>query len=272
MEVLWVFYGENMPTAKLADLDVYYEIHGNGSPLVLIAGYTCDHTFWDGLVPALAQRFKVIVFDNRGCGRSSDDGNPFSIETMARDAAGLISHLSLLKPIVVGQSMGGAIVQAMLARFADVCGPSVIINSTSVFSQVACRALDGLLALRRSKIDLDLLIDASLPWLFGSRWLSEQVNVRDFKRQLLENPVPQSLADQARQLAAIKSFDATGWQRHGAHPSLVISASEDVLTPPADGRRLAKRLDARFAEIAGGHASPTEQPEHLSRLLLQFLA
>jgi pimeloyl-ACP methyl ester carboxylesterase len=259
-----------MPNAKLGNLDIYYEIHGNGHPLVLIAGYTCDYTFWSGVVPLLSERFQVVVFDNRGSGRTIDEGRAFSIETMADDAAALIGYLSLFKPIVIGQSMGGAIVQAMLLRYAEVCGPCVIMNSTMAFSLTACMALDALLALRKANMDMDLLIDACLPWLFGSQWLSVPANVEAFRKSVIENPFPQSLSDQERQMAAIRQFDATAWNRHLAHRALVISASEDALTTIEEGHSLAQQLGAHFAEVPGGHASPIEQPEHLSRLLLNF--
>jgi pimeloyl-ACP methyl ester carboxylesterase len=190
---------------------------------------------------------------------------------MAADTVALIDHLSLSKPVVIGQSMGGAIVQTMLSQHAEACGPCVIVNSTAVFSSVACMALDSLLALRKADTELDLLIDASLPWLFGSEWLSIPGNVEAFKKAVIENPMPQSLTDQERQMAAIRRFDATASNKPAAHPALVIAASEDVLVPVSEAQRLAKQLGARFANIPGGHASPVEQPELVSRLVLDFL-
>jgi len=82
----------------LDELQIYYEIHGAGEPILLIAGYTCDNTFWNGLVYDLAKRFKVVTFDNRAVGRTKDSGQPFSIETMAMDAVMLIEHLELSRP------------------------------------------------------------------------------------------------------------------------------------------------------------------------------
>jgi 3-oxoadipate enol-lactonase len=135
-----------MAVARINDIDLYYEVHGEGDPLVLVAGYTCDHAFWSGVVPGLAKRFRVVTFDNRAVGRTKDAGHPFSIETMAADTAGLIRQLGLFRPAIVGQSMGGAIAQTMLARFPDVCGRCVIVNSTSSFSPAAIMALESLLA------------------------------------------------------------------------------------------------------------------------------
>ncbi|KXF74659.1 hypothetical protein ATN84_22435 [Paramesorhizobium deserti] len=260
-----------MATARLDNVEIYYEIHGEGRPLVLIAGYTCDHTFWEGVLPHLAKRFRVITFDNRGIGSTADHGEPFSVDTMAADAAGLIRHLGLEKPAVVGQSMGGAIVQTLQARFPEICGPCAILNSSQRFDTVAIKALESLLELRKANVDFDLLIDATLPWLSGSEWLSNGKNIADFKHALLANPAPQSVADQERQLIALKSFDARTWNKPWKHPAMVISATEDRVASVHEGRNLARSLNARFAEVPGGHASPVEQAGKVSELLLAFL-
>src|SRR5271168_2930610 len=119
-----------MEIMKIGDLEMHYEVQGDGQPLVLISGYTCDHTFWDQLAPDLATRFRVVTFDNRGVGRTKDNGQLFSIETMASDTAALIQYLGLPKVTVIGQSMGGVIAQAMLATYPDLCGKCAILNST----------------------------------------------------------------------------------------------------------------------------------------------
>lgn len=66
-----------MATAKFNDIEIYYEIYGKGRPLVLISGYTCDHTFWNGMLDKLSQQFQVLVFDNRAIGKSKDEGKLF---------------------------------------------------------------------------------------------------------------------------------------------------------------------------------------------------
>lgn len=260
-----------MAIMQMDDLELYYEIHGSGLPMVLIAGYTCDHHFWQSFAPAMAEHFQVVMFDNRGVGLSKDEGAPFSIETMARDTATLIDRLGLSRPIVVGQSMGGAIAQTLLTQFPDLCGKCIILNSTSSFSKRTLMALESLLALRRAEVELDLLIDASLAWLSGSDWMSNPENVAAFKAAIRDNPAPQSLLDQERQFHALSTF-ATGVRNKAwAYPSLVISATEDLITTTHEGEWLAKQLGAEFAKIPGGHPSPLEQPELLSHLVLKFL-
>ncbi|MFD1972232.1 alpha/beta fold hydrolase [Trinickia caryophylli] len=172
-----------MPYFTSADIDQYYEVHGQGQPVVLVAGYTCDHTFWSDVCRELQPHRQVVVFDNRAVGLSKDGGRPFSIDTLAGDTAALIRHLGLTKPTVVGQSMGGAIVQTMRARFASSCGPSVIVNSTQLFSPKAQLALRSALALRHAGVDIDLIVDTVLPWVAGSAWLATPATSRHSKRR-----------------------------------------------------------------------------------------
>jgi pimeloyl-ACP methyl ester carboxylesterase len=261
-----------MTTSKIGDLELYYEVHGTGAPVVLIAGYTCDHTFWDAMVPSLAQHFQVVVFDNRAVGRSKDDGRAFSMNTLADDAAGLIRHLGLSRPGLVGQSMGGAIVQTMLARHAEICGQCAIVNSTRSISATTLLALNTLLALRRADVDLDLQVELGLPWFAGKDWLAMPGNIEDYKDALRNHPAPQSLADQERQLHALKTFGAGAGNRPWAYPALVVSSTEDVITTPAEGKALAASLDAAYVEIPGGHLSALEKPVEVAEILAGFFS
>lgn len=259
-----------MSTARIGDLEMHYKIQGAGDPIVLVAGYACDLTFWNAVVPTLAERYTVVAFDNRAVGRTKDDGRAFSIETMAADTAGLIRHLGYTRVGLVGQSMGGAIVQTMMASVPEVCGPCAIVNSTRSFSTTTLLALKTLLALREADADLDLLVDTALPWLAGKAWLASPRNVAGFTAALRDHPAPQSLADQKRQLQALGTFKAAPDAKPWIQPSLVISAAEDIITTPAEGRALAAILGAGYAELAGGHQTAIEEPVSLGEALRDF--
>ncbi|ARP81372.1 hypothetical protein CAL12_11575 [Bordetella genomosp. 8] len=259
-----------MPTHRVGRLEMHYEIHGAGDPIVLIAGYTCDSTFWDAVVPGLASRHQLIVFDNRAVGRTRDDGRPFTVDTMAADTVGLIRHLGLSRPGLVGQSMGGAIVQAMLNAYPDACGACAMVDSTHAFSRTTLLALETLLALRKAGADLGLLVDTALPWFAGKDWLAVPENVVQLKTALARHPAPQSLADQERQLQALRTFHAGARDAPWRYPALVVSATEDVITTPVEGQALAASLGGTYVEVPGGHQTRVEQPARLAALLDSF--
>ena len=92
-------------------VELFYEESGAGEPLLLIAGFACDHTNWCKLVPLLASTSRLITFDNRGVGQSSSPETSYSIRQMAQDTIGLLDAIGLDSVHVAGHSMGGAIAQ-----------------------------------------------------------------------------------------------------------------------------------------------------------------
>ncbi len=96
-------------TVVINNVEIYYEIYGQGEPLLLLHGGFCNGTYWRSIVPALAKKYEVIVMDSRGHGRSTFDDKPITYELMASDVLGLMDHLRLLKASIVGYSDGGII-------------------------------------------------------------------------------------------------------------------------------------------------------------------
>jgi pimeloyl-ACP methyl ester carboxylesterase len=106
-----------MPTLRNGDVDLYYELRGNGRPLLLVAGLASDQAFWYPALDALVARRQVILVDNRGAGRTTPADAPASISDMAGDCAALLRHLALSRVDVAGHSMGGMIAQELALRF-----------------------------------------------------------------------------------------------------------------------------------------------------------
>lgn len=105
-----------MPTVRVDDITMYYEIHGEGEPLVFIAGLATDITLYEGMIRKLARGYRVIAFDNRGVGRTDKPDIPYSIDLMAEDTAGLLAALGIPRAHILGVSMGGRIATALALR------------------------------------------------------------------------------------------------------------------------------------------------------------
>ena len=106
-----------MPTVKVNDIQIYYEIHGEGKPLLLIGGLGLDLSELQSISGWLAQRYQVLVFDNRGAGRTDKPDIPYSIEMMAEDTAELMKALAIERASLLGISMGGKIALALALRY-----------------------------------------------------------------------------------------------------------------------------------------------------------
>ena len=109
-----------MPRAKVNDINIYYDVHGDGFPLVMVMGFLGNADCWDPrMLPVLADKFKVIVFDNRGAGRTDISAKEFSIKLFAEDTVGLMDVLKVPKAHVLGISMGGMIAQELALNYPE---------------------------------------------------------------------------------------------------------------------------------------------------------
>src|SRR6478609_4849234 len=143
-----------MQYADVNGIRIAYGVRGSGPPLVLIMGYRLSSLAWPlDFIEALAERFTVVLFDNRGTGISDKPTSGYEISNMARDVAGLLDHLKIARTHVLGYSMGGAIAQEFIRQFPDrvlglvLCattcgGPRAVYASSSVVHVM--REHDGL--------------------------------------------------------------------------------------------------------------------------------
>jgi len=106
-----------MPKTKTNGIELYYQIHGEGKPLVLISGLGYSLWQWHKMVPFLAEHFQVVIFDNRGAGQSQKPDGPYTAQMLAADTVGLLEALNIEKATIMGHSMGGFIAQAIALDF-----------------------------------------------------------------------------------------------------------------------------------------------------------
>lgn len=105
-----------MPTVQVGDINIYYEIHGKGEPLVMICGASATTESYALLAPIYARQYQVILFDNRGTGKTDAPDIPYTAEMMADDLAGLLDSIGIKSAHIYGQSMGGMIAQEFALR------------------------------------------------------------------------------------------------------------------------------------------------------------
>ena len=121
-----------MPKANLGDVDIYYGAQGEGEPILLAPASWWPSDAWKvSVVPFLSKRFKTIIFDCRGTGRSSKPETGYSVVQFARDCVGLLRHLNISRCHAVGFALGGQIVQAMAIERPDLVATVTIAASGS---------------------------------------------------------------------------------------------------------------------------------------------
>ena len=106
-----------MPKVKVNDINMYYEIHGKGEPLVLLQGMGVEMTSTYNTITEFAKNYNVIALDNRGSGRTDMPDIPYSIDMMAEDTVGLLDKIGVSSAHFLGISMGSRIALVMAAKY-----------------------------------------------------------------------------------------------------------------------------------------------------------
>jgi 3-oxoadipate enol-lactonase len=234
-----------MPTARVKDIDVYYEVHGEGEPLLLIAGLGSGASLFARSIPLFSRGRKVIAFDNRGVGRTDKPDVPYTIEMMADDTAGLLRALEIERADLLGASMGGRIAMDLAIRYPDAVR-GLILVSTSARVTRETRSSFGL---RFGKLTKRITGSG----VFGGS--------------------PQPYRAFLRQLEASSKFDCTGLLPRITAPTLIMRGERDTLAPKDLVEEVRSGIKgSRLVEFKGGHIFFLLENKKFTDAVLEFLA
>lgn len=262
-----------MPAVKVGDINMYYEIHGGGDPLVVIPGITCDiTTCLFRQIPGLANHYQVVAIDNRGSGMSDKPDIPYSMDMMVKDVAGLLDSIGIRKAHICGESLGG-----MIAQNFALCYPEVTASLV-----LACTHSGGKHMVKPDQAVMAAFFDMHgtpeerlrrvLPLIFSQGFMSKRQDVVEhFVSLRLEHPSPAHAF--MRQAEAAMTHDTYDRLPEIGVPTLVTAGTEDKLFPVENSRILASRIHgAESAILEGvGHFMSVEAPEAVNRAIHDFL-
>ncbi len=262
-----------MPTAVVNGVPLFYQTQGAGDPLLLIAGFACDNTIWSLVLPTLAAKCRVIVFDNRGTGRSAAPEGPYTIAQMAADAAGLLDHLGLGQVHVMGHSMGGQVALELALAHPRRLRSLILLASAARCDERGKAIIEGW-------GDLPRLVDAvsgarlSLPWVYTNAFYSRPGAVQELIGYIAANPFPPDPRGVYHQSRAISSYAPSGSLDRIACPTLVLAASEDILLPVAFSQELVREIPGAELVVVPhtGHCCMVETPDAVAAAVLDFLS
>ncbi len=265
---------EYMGYASVGDIRIYYEIQGLGEPLLLIMGLGGHILDWGGSLPQeLAKHYQVIMFDNRGAGRTDRPAGPYSITQMANDTVGLMNAIGLKQASIFGVSMGSMIAQEIALNYPDKVARLVLgCTHTGGDKQVKPAPEIEVYLLPRT----DLTLQGALWWSAPAGYPQEFIYAHPeiVEREIQANMAyPCLLHAYQAQLAAFKAYDSHSGISSIKVPTLLITGQKDVLIPPENSRILSRQIpNAQLKEIKGaGHLFWISHPDETLSGLTSFL-
>lgn len=264
-----------MPHTNGNGINLYYEVHGEGEPLLLIMGLSLNSKSWFRTLPALSEHFKVIIFDNRGTGHSDKPNKPYSIEQMAEDAKCVLDAAGEDSAYVYGISMGGMIAQRLALMYPARVRSLVLGCTTSGGETHVQPSADvSMLMLSRgsSNATPEEMAWATAPILYSQAFIEKhrELVAEDIQRRIEIPVLPYAYMLQLQACLGHNTYNEIDQIKV---PALVIHGDEDRLVPYENGVTLAEKIpQAEFLTIRGaGHIYVTEANEFVNDRVLDFL-
>ena len=260
-----------MPRISIGDAELYYEIHGSGVPLLLVTGLGGNASFWALQVPKFAKDFKVVVFDQRGSGRSTMSPVAYSVDQMTADVVALMDALDIERAHFVGHSLGGAMAQVMGIEHPDRLRSLVVSSSWTTADPYFNRIFE----VRRRIIEdsgVDSYFRSATLYLYPCRYIADNFDaIKNAEEMMIANAPPVSVIKS--KIEAVLAFDRTGDLGRIAIPTLVDCARDDIITPPYFSEELARLIPGAISAIHddGAHFTPSTVPDIYYRRVHEFI-
>lgn len=261
-----------MPTVRVNGLQLYYEIHGQEEePLLLIAGVGYGTWLWYKQIPSLSQHFRVIVFDNRGVGKSDKPDSEYTVPLLASDAFELLRALKIERTHILGVSLGGFIAQQLALDHPEVVNNRLVLCSTSFGGPHMVLPAGEVLQFMAFGAGKETF-QYGLKLAFTPEYLAKNSSeVAGFIAPMQRNPQPRYAY--LRQVMAPVGFNNEERLQEITVPVLVLAGEKDRVVPVENSRCLAAKLpNAQLVTFPNtGHLFFIERAEEANKAIINFL-
>lgn len=259
-----------MPNIKANGINLYYETHGQGQPIVFVAGFSGDHTVWLDIIDQYSKNYQVIIFDNRGIGKSACPDYPYTTEMFADDTAELIKALNLGPVHIIGGSYGGCIAQNVIYKYPELIKSAVLTNTGANLNIRAKLYIQIRLELMQAGAPEKSILKFISMLCWSQKYLSQPGQIEDLVQQGFFPISEQGYKNQAH---GALTFDSTNWLKEIKVPCLVLGSDDDVLVTTSQAEFLANNIPESeyycFHDV--GHVPQVEQTEIFNQLIHSFI-
>lgn len=263
-----------MPAIRANGVELYYELHGEGDDvLVLNNGIIASTATWAAFqVPALAPRYRVLLYDMRGQGRSQKwrPGDPeYTWEAHADDLAALLDALGIERAHIGGISYGGELTLVFALRHPQRCRKLIVADAVSTVGP-QLRAIADSWARVAALGDHDLFYRVTWYWNFSETFFADHY---DFLLSRLDAARALDLPSVEQLCRCFLTLDITDQLSAIPHPTCVIVGEKDILKPPHYSETIAARIPGAELHVlpGAGHASFWERADAFNDTILHFL-
>ena len=262
---------------KVNDIEMYYELHGKGEPLILIGGYGTSSESWSPFWKQLLKLYQVILFDNRGTGRSSKPDIKYSIKMMADDVAGLMDAINVPKAHIFGASMGGMIAQELVLNHPEKV-ESLILGMTSCGGpqsikfekEIGMKMLTT--ANPPSDMPMEEVMELMLSVFYSPNYIEENRDLLIKEAMSIKYPTPNS--SRWRHVQAVISWKGSYDRLSDIRvPTLIMGGENDVIFPQENFRILAEQIPGSKLQVLkdAAHAFTREKEDQAVAAIIDFL-
>jgi 3-oxoadipate enol-lactonase len=262
-----------MPRTRIGNIEMFYEVHGSGEPVVLIHGLSMDSSAWFNQIPVLSQKYQVIVFDNRSVGQTDAPNEAYSTEMMAVDAAALLKFLNVDNAHILGFSMGGMIAQTIALKYPELVKSLLLTSTAARFPARAKHLVQIWLRMLNENVSLETRIREGFSWVYTNEFFEHDETVTASVNLALNHPHPLSIHGFTGQVAALMQHDTRSRISQISVPTLVLIGGDEILIPVEFSEELAAKIPKAQLVILerGGHNCWMEFPEPFNQAVMQFL-
>lgn len=262
-----------MAQAEINGISLYYEEHGAGVPVVMIAGLASDSQSWLPLIPHLSSHFHLVLPDNRAVGRTQPLDAETGIELMASDVVALLDELGIAKAHVVGHSMGGIVAMELAANHSERVDRLVVMCSGPVRTARNVSLIDTLVTSREAGLSDELWFKTFFYWLFSPSFFENGQAVDEAVRMAIDYPLRQPVEAMRKQTDAIARFESKSSNDRIRAPTLGLAGANDLMIPPEEMRAILADIENfRFDIVdAAAHSVHWEAPQAVADKILSFL-
>lgn len=257
--------------ANINGANLYYEVHGDAEPLLMIQGCGGEISNWQNVIEPLSQNFKLILFDNRGMGRSEVTPGDYTTKNLAADAVGLLEHLQIERAHVLGWSMGGMIAQEIALAYPEKVNKLVLSATAAKFSAKSSYKFRAFIELLKRK-EFEALVDWQMSLVFSEQTFANPEATAFTRNAFLNSPYPMRAEGLSSQVAALTAHDRRGQLREIKAATLISGAEEDGFFTVKELQDLTSEIDkAELKIIAGSHLYHAENSAEFSQVVTEFL-